>query len=43
MSVTGLILYTKAEELINLKDQLDEVSRKVSNAINYIQKLKIDL
>ena len=36
MSVTGLILYTKAEELINLKDQLDEVSRKVSNAINYI-------
>ena len=36
MSVTDLILYTKAEELINLKDQLDEVSRKVSNAINYI-------
>lgn len=36
MSVTGLILYTKAEELIALKDQLDEVSRKVSNAINYI-------
>ena len=36
MSVTGLILYTKAEELINLKDQLDEVSRKVSNAITYI-------
>ena len=36
MSATGLILYTKAEELINLKDQLDEVSRKVSNAINYI-------
>ena len=36
MSVTGLILYTKAEELINLKDQLDEVSRKVSNALNYI-------
>ena len=36
MSVTGLILYTKVEELINLKDQLDEVSRKVSNAINYI-------
>ena len=36
LSVTGLILYTKAEELINLKDQLDEVSRKVSNAINYI-------
>lgn len=36
MSVTGLILYTKVEELIDLKDQLDEVSRKVSNAINYI-------
>lgn len=36
MSVTDLILYTKVEELINLKDQLDEVSRKVSNAINYI-------
>ena len=36
MSDTDLILYTKAEELINLKDQLDEVSRKVSNAINYI-------
>ena len=36
MSVTDLILYTKVEELINLKDHLDEVSRKVSNAINYI-------
>ena len=36
MSVTDLILYTKVEELINLKGQLDEVSRKVSNAINYI-------
>lgn len=36
MSVTDLILYTKVEELIDLKDQLDEVSRKVSNAINYI-------
>ena len=36
MSVTDLILYTKVEELINLKDQVDEVSRKVSNAINYI-------
>ena len=36
MSVTVLILYTKAEELIKLKDQLDEVSRKLSNAINYI-------
>ena len=36
MSVTDLILYTKVEELIALKDQLDEVSRKVSNAINYI-------
>ena len=36
MSVTDLILYTKVEELINLKGQLDEVSRKVSNAIIYI-------
>lgn len=36
MSVTDLILYTKVEELIDLKDQLNEVSRKVSNAINYI-------
>ena len=36
MSVTDLSLYTKVEELINLKGQLDEVSRKVSNAINYI-------